>query len=64
MSDQEFVSTDNQAEQGDLVDYETNIDVAKEDESAAKSEETGEVSQGMPITLQLLITSQLELTRD
>ena len=46
MSDKEFVTTDNRAEQGELLDYETNIDAAKEDEAAAKSEETGQVSKG------------------
>ena len=46
MSDQEFVTTDNRAEQGELLDYETNVDAAKEDQAAAKSEETGEIPRG------------------
>ena len=44
--DKEFISTDNRAEQGDLLDYETNVDATKEDQAAAKSEETGQVSKG------------------
>lgn len=47
MSDKEFVSTDNRAEQGDLLDYETNVDADKEDKAAAQSEETGQVSKGI-----------------
>jgi len=46
MSDKEFISTDNRAEQGDLLDYETNVNADKEDQAAAKSEETGQVSKG------------------
>ena len=46
MSDKEFVTTDNRAEQGDLLDYETNVDASKEDAAAAKSEETGEIGRG------------------
>jgi len=46
MSDKEFVSTDNRAEQGDLLDYETNVNADKEDKAAAQSEETGQVSKG------------------
>jgi len=45
MSDKEFVSTDNRAEQGDLLDYETNVNADKEDKAAAQSEETGQVSK-------------------
>jgi hypothetical protein len=46
MSDKEFISTDNRAEQGDLLEYETNVNADKEDSAAAKSEETGQVSKG------------------
>lgn len=46
MSDKDFVSTDNRAEQGDLLEYESNVNAGKEDELAAKSEETGQVSKG------------------
>lgn len=49
MSDKEFVTTDNRAEQGDLLDYESNVDAAKEDQAAAKSEETGDIPRGEPI---------------
>jgi len=44
--DKEFISTDNRAEQGDLLDYESNVDASKEDQAAAQSEETGQVSKG------------------
>jgi hypothetical protein len=45
--DKEFISTDNRAEQGDLLDYESNVDATKEDQAAAQSEETGQVSKGV-----------------
>jgi hypothetical protein len=46
MSDQEFVTTDNRAEQGELLGYESNIDASKEDQAAAQSEETGQIGKG------------------